>query len=469
MERTYVEERNQPVFDGDRTMNPLQRIANATHQRHADSVCMVGSEPIIQRMHAARLNGGMAPCIAWQRNDVMNLPNWRPQPYTRNELILLKALKGSLFGYIIVSLLNSLATGSDLMVIYLLLPCITGLFTMYALVSEQFVHLIPFLLALSLSILETLATSFVTLQIRFVTPSDYSLLTRFILQRLPGLFIFVHIVKLAKHIVIWLCPNLRCVILSVFPDVSPHPSLSILETLATSFVTLQIRFVTPSDYSLLTRFILQRLPGLFIFVHIVKLAKHTVIWLCPNLRCVILSVFPDVSPHPALQLEADRRARIERLNQHFLNVAMAADDVVGGLPVADIAFADQGIIGPINDDNPPSYKRANDCGPDLLRHEVLGNMYPCFQTAIKSLTDEESPPRYSLFKHDKRFAQFHSNSDSTSPTINHSQSPPSYGVHVIAQPAPVSTPLGKTYFINLIFLIFIISAHYSNIRRRFLF
>lgn len=92
MERTYVEERNQPVFDGDRTMNPLQRIANATHQRHADSVCMVGSEPIIQRMHAARLNGGMAPCIAWQRNDVMNLPNWRPQPYTRNELILLVSI-----------------------------------------------------------------------------------------------------------------------------------------------------------------------------------------------------------------------------------------------------------------------------------------------------------------------------------------------------------------------------------------
>lgn len=105
----------------------------------------------------------------------------------------------------------------------------------------------------------------------------------------------------------------------------------------------------------------------------------------------------------------------------------------------------------------------------FLDDGMHSNMYPCFQTAIKSLTDEESPPRYSLFKHDKRFAQFHSNSDSTSPTINHSQSPPSYGVHVIAQPAPVSTPLGKTYFINLIFLIFIISAHYSNIRRRFLF
>lgn len=42
--------------------------------------------------------------------------------------------------------------------------------------------------------------------------------------------------------------------------------------------------------------------------------------------------------------------------ESFSDVAMAADDVVGGLPVADIAFADQGIIGPINDDNPPSYK-----------------------------------------------------------------------------------------------------------------
>uniref|UniRef100_A0A915AQH9 Uncharacterized protein n=1 Tax=Parascaris univalens TaxID=6257 RepID=A0A915AQH9_PARUN len=353
LEQTHREDRNQPAFDGDRTMNPVQRIANATHQRPADGVYMVGSEPIIHRVQAARLNGGMAPCVAWQRNGVMNFPNWRPEPYTRSELILLKALKGSLFGYIIVSLLNSLATGSDLMVVYLLLPSITGLFTMYALVSEQFVHLIPFLLALSFSILETLATSFVTLQIRFVTRSDYSLLTRFILQRLPD-------------------------------------RMKTLTKMVNSFFWSTIAFQ-------------------FLFL----------LFYCISYAIVIVAIFMfRRRTTRALQLEADRRARIEQLNQHFLNAAMAADDVVEGLPVADIAFADRSIIGPFNADNPPSYK-----------------------TAIKSLTKEESPPHYSLFKHDKRFAQFHSNSDSTSPTINHSQSPPSQAVQMIAQPASASASL----------------------------
>ncbi|VDM50290.1 unnamed protein product [Toxocara canis] len=144
MERVYADRDNHSALGIRPVRNSAERPEDRARQRNRNGAQLVMQE----HRNAVQRNAAIAPHIAWQQRALMNFPNWQAQPYTRKELLILKTLKGSLFVYVVASLLNPIASGSDLTILYLILPSITGMFTMYALVCEQMAYLVPFLLAL---------------------------------------------------------------------------------------------------------------------------------------------------------------------------------------------------------------------------------------------------------------------------------------------------------------------------------